>query len=156
MNQVEFSEAANQIAEYLGASAPSATRIYAWLPKVENIPAEAVPFIVQRITDEAERMPVNLPKSFREQFSEWLRRNPNKVAKEADQAGCSDCENGILWLERGRETCAVYCANCFTGMSGNVGMATLYSMQQKGWKSRKYIRSAPQETSQYHDILEAI
>jgi hypothetical protein len=135
MNESEFSQAANDIAVFLGASAPTATKILAWMPKVERIPSEAIGYIVEKITDESDRMPANLPKAFREKFRLWQMENPEKTAQIVQQ-GCPDCELGILFLEREGKTAAVFC-QCYDGDTGAIGRTTLAWMQRQGWRSTK-------------------
>ena len=144
MTEQEFTIAATAIADFLGAQSPTASRLCSWMPKVRHIPSEAVKFIVCRITDEADSMPRNLPKAFREKFDAWLKANPNKAAKEAEQAGCRDCEGGVLFLERvtergWRETAVVFCS-CYTGNTGVVGRASLRAMESMGWHSAKRVQ----------------
>jgi hypothetical protein len=141
MNESEFSQAANDIAVFLGASAPTATKILAWMPKVERIPSEAIGYIVEKITDEADRMPANLPKAFREKFRLWQMENPEKTAQIV-QNGCPDCELGILFLEREGKTSAVFC-QCYDGDTGAIGRTTLAYMQRQGWRSTKADKLGP-------------
>lgn len=141
MTDQEFTAAAVSIADFLGATPPNPSRLCAWMPKVRHIPSEAVRFIVHRITDEADSMPRNLPKAFREKFDAWLKANPNKAAKEAEQSGCQDCEHGVLFLERitergDIETAVVFCS-CYSGNPGAVGRASLRDMEFRGWRSAK-------------------
>jgi len=140
MNDAEFSQAANHIADFLGATTPTATKLLAWMPKVKHIPAEAVAFIVEKITDEADRMPANLPKAFRDKFRIWQMENPGKCAAIVEQ-GCRDCERGVLFVERpdgkGRmQTAAVFC-QCYAGSSGTVGRSTLAYLERQGWRNTK-------------------
>ena len=142
MNESEFSQAANDIAVFLGASAPTATKILAWMPKVERIPSEAIGYIVEKITDEADRMPANLPKVFREKFRLWQMENPEKTAQIV-QRGCSDCEMGILFLERDKQTACIFC-QCYEGDAGAVGRSTLAYMERQGWRSTKADKLGPE------------
>lgn len=142
MNESEFSQAANDIAVFLGASAPTATKILAWMPKVERIPSEAIGYIVEKITDESDRMPANLPKAFREKFRLWQMENPEKTAQIV-QKGCPDCELGILFLEREGKTAAVFC-QCYDGDTGAIGRTTLAWMQRQGWRSTKADKLGPE------------
>ena len=141
MTSSEFSEAASHIAEFLGASAPTATKLMAWMPKVEHIPAEAIWFIIEKITDEADRMPSNLPKAFREKFRAWQMEHPEKTAHVVEQ-GCADCESGVLHLERDGVTAAIFC-QCYSGKAGYVGRTTLAYMQRQGWRSTKADKLGP-------------
>lgn len=135
MNEHEMTNAANQIAEFLGSPAPNATKIFAWMPKVERIPSEAIPYIVEKITDEADRMPANLPKAFREKFRLWQLENPEKTAQIV-QNGCPDCESGVLFLEMEGKTACIFC-QCYDGDTGAVGRSTLAYMERQGWRSTK-------------------
>ena len=141
MTLSEFSEAATHIADFLGASAPTATKLMAWMPKVENIPSEAVGYIIEKITDEADRMPANLPKAFREKFRAWQMEHPEKVARVVEP-GCADCESGVLYLEKDGQTAAIFC-QCYSGDSGYVGRTTLAYMQRNGWRSTKVDKLGP-------------
>ena len=141
MNEHEMTNAANQIAEFLGSPAPNATKIFAWMPKVERIPSEAIPYIVEKITDEADRMPANLPKAFREKFRLWQMENPEKTAQ-IIQKGCPDCEMGILFLERNKQTACIFC-QCYDGDTGAVGRTTLAYMERQGWRSTKADKLGP-------------
>ena len=132
MTLKEFSNALNEIGKYLGTpTAPSADVVAAWFERVERIPSEAVPFITRRITDEAERMPKNPPKIFREFYGQWMAARPRQNTP-AQEHFCGQCYDGILWLRRGDVTAAIFCA-CYRGNPGQVGKATLSAMQDQGW-----------------------
>ena len=141
MTEQELTQASNQIAEFLGSPAPTATKIFAWMPKVERIPSEAIPYIVEKITDELDRMPPNLPKVFREKFRMWQAENPEKNAQIV-QKGCPDCEMGILFLERDKQTAAIFC-QCYDGDTGAVGRTSLGWMERNGWRSTKADKLGP-------------
>jgi hypothetical protein len=114
----------------------------AFMPKVENIPAEAVGYIIDKITDEADRMPANLPKAFREKFRAWQMEHPEKVARVVEP-GCADCESGVLYLEKDGQTAAIFC-QCYSGDSGYVGRTTLAYMERNGWRSTKADKLGPE------------
>ena len=141
MTEQELTQASNQIAEFLGSPAPTATKIFAWMPKVERIPSEAIGYIVEKITDELDRMPPNLPKAMREKFRLWQAENPEKNAQIV-QRGCPDCEMGILFLERDKKSAAVFC-QCYDGDTGAVGRSTLAYMERQGWRSTKADKLGP-------------
>ena len=140
MNIETFSHAVNQIAAFLGAKDVPGHTKGAWFEKVQSIPNEIVPYIVAKITDEADAMPRNLPKAFLERYRSFQAEFPEKFVSKV-QKGCRDCDAGILWLERrdekGRiETGVTYCA-CFDGNVGKLGRSTLAAMQSRGWSSQK-------------------
>ena len=159
MRDENFMHAVNEIAAFLGSKEIPAHTKAAWFQKVENIPDEAIPYIVAKITDEADAMPRNLPKAFNEKYRAWQMEHPEKFTH-VEQRGCRDCESGILWLERkgdnGRiETGAIYCT-CFVGSVGYLGRSSLAAMQQRGWLSKKKqqrIRSEVQR-SPYHNLAD--
>jgi hypothetical protein len=135
MREENFAHAVNQIAAFLGSrEAPAHTKV-AWFEKVQNIPEEALPFIVEKLTDECDTMPRNLPKAFREKFRAWQMENPGKVAS-VDEKGCRDCEAGILFLERDGRTAVIFC-HCLQGSAGYVGRVSLAQMEAQGWRSTK-------------------
>lgn len=135
MSDAELLKAVNDIAQFLGNSKPPAPAVIAaWHAKVKFIPSTAVPYIVERITDEADRMPANMPKLFRALHAEWQASQPQQAKQQQVQGGgCPYCYDGILWLIRGTETAVIYCT-CFRGNPGHVGRATLAAMEQKGWR----------------------
>lgn len=132
MSDAELLKAVQDIAFYLGAKAPDPKMAAVWHPKVKHIPASAVPHIVERITDECDRMPANIPKLFRALYAEWQASQPQQI-KQVDSGGCPYCYDGLLWLIRGTETAVIYCT-CHPGNPGHVGRSTLAAMEQRGWR----------------------
>lgn len=140
MREEAFAHAVNEIAAFLGSKEVPPHTKSAWFDKVQNMPDEALPYIVAKITDEVDSMPRNLPKVFKEKFRCWQMENPNKCAAVVEQ-GCRDCESGVLFLERpdakGRmQTASVFC-QCYSGNSGYLGRSTLAYMERQGWRSTK-------------------
>lgn len=135
MTLPEFKNSVEEIARYLGSTPyPSAEVIAAWFERVEYIPAKAVPYIVRRITDDAERMPKNLPKQFRALYCEWQAEHATPTAP-IQQTGCGECVEGILWLEKPGtgETAVIYCT-CYRGNPGAIGRTSLWAMERQGWQ----------------------
>ncbi len=143
MTHADLTQALTEITVYLGAKMPSDAAVKAWLDKVERIPSEAVPYIVQRITDDADRMPANLPKAFREFYSQWLAEHPERAPREQKHF-CGQCDDGILWLRRGHITAAKFCA-CYRGHAGQIGKATVAMMQAEGWEHIDLTNKYPKE-----------
>lgn len=135
MNAENFTHAVNEIAAFLGSKEVPPHTKAAWFQKVQNIPDEALPYIVAKITDEVDAMPRNLPKVFKEKFRAWQMENPGKVAV-VEQQGCRDCESGVLFLERDGQTACIFC-QCYQGNAGYVGRSTLAYMERQGWRSTK-------------------
>lgn len=145
MTLSDFTGAVAEIAKYLGSTPfPSADVIAAWFERVAYIPDDAVQYIVRRITDDAERMPKNLPKLFRALHQEWQAEHAKPTAP-TQQPSCGDCDGGILWLEKPGtgETAVIYCT-CYRGHPGAVGRASLATMRRQGWEridlTHKYVQ----------------
>ena len=140
MKEHEILHAVNQLATFFNASkAPGPAVIDSWAPKLATIPSEAIGFILNKIQDECDSIPRNLPKAFRDLYRQWRASNPQK---ETEREGCQDCENGRLFLERVRqdgtvETGSCFCAACTPGDPGRVGKAYLSDMEARGWRSTK-------------------
>lgn len=143
MTHADLTQAVTELTVYLGAKMPPDAAVKAWLAKVERIPSEAVPYIVQRITDDADRMPANLPKQFRALYGEWQAEHTTSTTP-IQQTGCGECIEGILWLEKPGtgETAVIYCT-CYRGNPGAIGRASLATMQRQGWQKIDFSRYAP-------------
>ncbi len=132
MTDVEFVEAVNMIRGFLGYQGTVQPHALAVMhSKVKGIPSEAVPYIVRRITDEADNLPRNLPKLFHEMHCQWRTERQQRTAT-AQEHFCGQCYDGILWLRRGDVTAAIFCA-CYRGNPGQVGRSTLSNMRDQGW-----------------------
>ena len=147
MREEAFAHAVNEIAAFLGSKEVPPHTKSAWFDKVQNIPDEALPYIIAKITDDVDSMPRNLPKVFKEKFRAWQMENPNKCAAVVQQ-GCQDCELGILFLERtdergGVHTGTIFC-QCYSGNAGYVGRSTLAYMERQGWRSTKADKLGPE------------
>lgn len=134
MSDAELLQTVRDIALYFGVKAPDPAVVSIWHDTVKFIPFQAVPYIVKRITAEADRMPPNMPKKFRALYEEWQAQQPQQAKQQQVQGGgCPYCYDGLLWLVRGTETAVIYCT-CYRGNPGHVGRATLAAMEQKGWR----------------------
>lgn len=99
MTRFEFMALAESLAAYYSAKTPGSKTIDLWFDMVQNIPAEALPWIEQKIYQEHDLLPRNLPKAIRELFEAWLQANPEKRARK-ESVDCPDCEGGLLCLTR--------------------------------------------------------
>lgn len=142
MREEAFAHAVNEIVAFLGSKEVPAHTKSAWFDKVQNIPDEALAYIVAKITDEVDAMPRNLPKVFKEKFRAWQMENPGKVAV-IEQQGCRDCESGVLFLERDGQTTCIFC-QCYQGSAGYLGRSTLAYMERQGWRSTKADKLGPE------------
>lgn len=103
MNSDEYSELINDIHLYFSRKRPESRQLVLWYEKVKHIPAEAVKYIYEAITDEEERLPMNLPKKIKAGWSAYLRDNPSKLVRHKRTA-CPDCYgHGLIWYTRYEE-----------------------------------------------------
>lgn len=70
-----------------------------WFEKVKNIPSEAVGPIQDKIMDECEYWPRNLPATLWAMYHTWLEAHPEKRAHRTE-IDCPDCESGWLTLQK--------------------------------------------------------
>lgn len=98
MNKIEFSSFVETLSTYFGAKAPGMKAVDLWFDMVQNIPAEALPWIENKICQEQDTIPRNLPKAIRELFEAWLQAHPEKRAFTQENRSCPDCEGGWLAL----------------------------------------------------------
>ena len=99
MNKIEFSSFVETLTTFFGAKAPGMKAVDLWFDMVQNIPAEALPWIETKICQDQETIPRNLPKAIRELFEAWLQAHPEKRARK-ESVDCPDCEGGWLCLTR--------------------------------------------------------
>lgn len=102
MTRFEFMALAESLAAYYSAKTPGSKTIDLWFDMVQNIPAEALPWIEQKIYQEHDLLPRNLPKAIRELFEAWLQAHPEKRARK-ESVDCPDCESGWLILEKDQD-----------------------------------------------------
>lgn len=97
MTRFEFTNLIENLAAYYGAKTPGSRTTDLWFDLVQNIPAEALPWIERKICQDQDSLPRNLPKAIRELFEAWLNAHPEKRAFVQDR-NCPDCEGGWLTL----------------------------------------------------------
>lgn len=69
---------------------PTPGAIDMWFSRVENIPDEPVNWIVQRIKENHDQFPKNLPNTIWDYYREWLAMYPEKRAFK-DRQNCQKC-----------------------------------------------------------------
>jgi len=97
MTRFEFMALAESLAAYYGVKTPGSKTVDLWFDMVQNIPAEALPWIERKIYQDQDSLPRNLPKAIRELFEAWLQTHPEKRAFVQDR-NCPDCDGGWLTL----------------------------------------------------------
>lgn len=70
---------------------PTVDAIDMWHKRVEKIPDEPIPWIVQRIKDSSEGFPKNVPNALWEHFREWSQAHPEKVSRRSTICKAEHC-----------------------------------------------------------------
>lgn len=72
-----------------------------WYAQLKNIPEIALKHISNRIFEDKDSMPRNLPKVVKIYFSEWLSYNPERATSGKANTLCEDCSStGLLFYEK--------------------------------------------------------
>src|SRR5574343_592121 len=76
----DFSRIITTLCEYYERREPKNAALEAWFARCRHIPAEPLDYIAQKIMENHETFPKNLPAAMRDTFTEWLQANPDKRA----------------------------------------------------------------------------
>lgn len=90
----EFCEEAYKFLRY--GNPPIDEQLELWLPEVDHIPSEALPWIMANIKSTKDTLPKNLPRMLKRQWKEYQNAHPEKFtqAEESPDYNCSDCHGG--------------------------------------------------------------
>lgn len=145
MTRPEFWEFAQDLAIYYGSeklSTPTSTgkaQLQSWYEQIQNMPAEPLPWIANRIKQSYDIMPKNLPKLMWALWFEWRDAHPEKRANRTDPANC-DCDGGVImvWLSDSKGWVGVRCLNCMPALPDTFELADLGGSRKHGvWQSTR-------------------
>jgi DNA-directed RNA polymerase subunit M/transcription elongation factor TFIIS len=118
MNAFEIDKVIGRLFTHFRMKHPGRDTIEMWLDDIGFIPDEAAEWIVRKICNEAENIPRNIVKAFKDLWQVYKSENPDKVFK-ADAVFCAACGGrGLLWFtaqEEGmpyRSTVVCRCGHC--------------------------------------------
>lgn len=113
MDNHEFTALLTSICQYFGKKISNSEQIVRWFAACKHVPSEAAEWIEGELCRECSRMPENLPQAIGTYFERWKAAYPHKVRRgtEHEVFGCSYCQAGLLWLQRGDgSTCVAGCS----------------------------------------------
>jgi hypothetical protein len=100
MTIIEFKEFLRDIGIYYERKAPGDGTTDAWYERIKKIPHEPLGWITDKIYDQSETYPRNIPNIMWAFYREWIQANPNKIALQ-NFFHCPDCDSeGVLYLTK--------------------------------------------------------
>ena len=114
MTRLEFVEFLERVSTYFGAKRlMDEKRIESFYDQCHHVPHEALGWIEDRIYQEQDSMPRNLPKYIRALWLQWQDLNPERMVREPVECNAPGCEGGYIFV-RHREgwTAVAYCDRC--------------------------------------------
>lgn len=139
----DFSRIITTLCEYYERREPKNAALEAWFARCRHIPAEPLDYIAQKIMENHETFPKNLPAAMRDTFTEWLQANPDKRAVKTF-TNCPDCEDGLIFTSKHQEKFNVKykyvhaCGKCGQSEYRQYPRAMLEELVAAGHKSRKW------------------
>jgi hypothetical protein len=115
MNQDEFRKYIQDICTYYERRLPKDATCDLWFKKLISIPAEPLPWIFEKITENPDP-PKNIPGLTWVFYKEWLTANPEKAEFKPD-FDCPDCvdDRGYLHVHKGGYAYTYRCGMCKQG-----------------------------------------
>lgn len=118
MDFSELNEKMGRVFSHFRMKHPGQDTILAWLPDLEHIPDEAGKWITRKICNEADSMPRNIVKAFKDLWGAYKSENPDKI-KRRETEFCTVCgDSGLIWFRyhvgghRSPHESCVRCGHC--------------------------------------------
>ena len=146
----DFSRIITTLCEYYERKEPKNAALEVWFSRCKYIPTEPLDYIAQRIMENHESFPKNLPSAMRDTYTEWLQSNPDKRAVKTF-TNCPDCEEGLIFTSKHQEKFNVKykyvfsCGKCGQSTFRQYPKAMLSDLIAAGHTSRKW-----KEKKSYH------
>lgn len=143
MVREDFSRIISKLCDYYERKEPKNAAMEIWYSRCKAIPGEPLGYITQKITDNNETFPKNLPAAMWGAFTEWLQANPDKHAHKVF-THCPDCEEGLIFTAKHNEKFnAKYkyvfsCGKCGQSSIRQYPIAILSDLTAAGHAPRKW------------------
>jgi hypothetical protein len=140
----DFGRVITKLCDYYERKEPKNAAMEVWFARCKPIPTEPLGYITQKIMDNNEIFPKNLPAAMWESFNEWLQANPEKRAQKT-YTHCPDCEDGLIFTSKYSEKLKTKykyvfsCGKCRQSEFRQYPMAMLHELAAEGHKSRKRV-----------------
>lgn len=142
MTEYKFIGLINMLVSYFNAKSSildNSGMIGLWRMKVERVPDAATNFLFEKITNDYERMPQNLPKAMMEHLSAYYALNPI----DTEQHGCDECFCGYLsGVDKSGFSKSFLCSNChrLPRFEGELRFS-IHDIEARGYAVRRKIRA---------------
>ena len=120
--------------------APRREAYPSWHAKIAHIPAEALQYAIERIEDEAQAMPLNLPKALKDGWMAWQNANPERIARQRTPCKACDGRGEIMFEKLNPDFGKTYrfacrcghCRNWYPDIGEGVPLMTLDQVRRAG------------------------
>lgn len=138
MELFDFTKLLKDLSDYYERKEPKQGTAELWFEKVKRIPNEPIPWITNKIYQECESFPKNLPSILWGFFSVWRDAYPEKIATRTLR-DCPDCSDGTIrvWISRedGTRTSHLFrCGRCRQDTTRGWPMMSRDEMLSEGWE----------------------
>ena len=143
MTREEFAGLAAALAEYFGRRQTiSQDRLALWYEQCRHVPGgEPLAWIKDRLLQEEDHLPSNLPKAVRRLWGEWCQTHPERMVRDPDLTECSapGCDEGYIWVVNPTTgyTAVAFCDRCAVRRGlvreGHPGLSNLKALEAMGW-----------------------
>lgn len=139
--------------DFLTKSTDNQGRFGSWYQKVKHLPGgQALNDIYDRITDEYERFPANLPKAIKTHWGAWKNENQDKIIRSKEKiTGCENCLRGwINFAQEDEKSGLIYeytclCGHCRQIKNQKIPMMTVEQIEAEGGRVIKPGREKPKK-----------
>jgi hypothetical protein len=95
----EFTQILKELVDFYERKEPKQGTTELWFDKVKRIPSEPIRWMLQKIQDEHEAFPRNVPGALWGAFREWQQAYPERIDRK-DYFDCPDCTDGLIWAKQ--------------------------------------------------------
>lgn len=158
MSLFEFSSMLAELCDYYERREPKQGTKELWYERVRSIPAEALSWIVKKITTESESFPKNLPGMVYALHIAWREAHPDKVAHDY-HGDCQDCDDGTIraWKISANNKPSSYlfrCRRCQRDTTQGWPMATLGELLEQGYEPEQ--KEKPGKPGAIKDLMDQV
>lgn len=129
MKRENFDDAIVEITDTFGGYKKTQSVLDSWYERVQNIPDEAVQFIIDRICA-MESLPRNLPLAWQRAWEDWKAKNPKRIVPD-DCPHCGNATVRFCWARNEADGWVNFSVPCPACQPPRTGMS-LTEMESRG------------------------
>lgn len=92
----EFGDTIKELCIYYERKKPTDASMDAWYKKVCRIENEAIPWIIDKIEDQINSFPQNIPATLLKYWDEWITSNRSNPIHDKSSNSCPECNGGLI------------------------------------------------------------